>query len=85
MTNQKMKVVIEDYKLTIVMYNDTSILTKWNRCGNDYSKWIGNWNWDILKKRKIYDTITTINTTIKNKKKIEILLMTNIRHNINVR
>ena len=29
---------MEDYKLTIVMYNDTFIIAKWNRCGNDYSK-----------------------------------------------
>ena len=49
-----MKIVMEDYKLTIVMYNDTFIIAKWNRCGNDYSKWIGSSNWDILKKRKIH-------------------------------
>ena len=52
MTNQEVKMVMEDYKLTVVMYNDTFIIAKWNRCGNDYSKWIGSSNWDILNKKK---------------------------------
>ena len=72
---------MEDYKLTIVMYNDTFIMAKWNRCGNDYSKWIGSSNWDILnkKKKKIY---RYNHNKQCNNIEIEILLMTNIRHTL---